>query len=446
MNNGVSREQRDSSNISAKAQPVEKRKLKDSGIPWIGEIPSHWETCSIKQILRNKSVKGFPNEQVLSLYREYGVVPKDSRDDNHNVTSEDTSGYKLVDIGDFVINKMKAWQGSMAVSEYRGIISPAYYICRFTAPVYKRYIHYLLRNETYKAEYMRLSTGLRIGQWDLNVEDFLHIPMVLPPIAEQQAIADFLDKKCSEIDELISLQEKIIEELKAYKKSVITEAVTKGLNPNATMKDSGIPWIVKIPSHWRLFQTSTLFHEHKEKNNGLKEKNLLSLSYGQIKRKDINSSEGLLPQSFETYNIIEKGDIVFRLTDLQNDKRSLRTGLCKERGIITSAYVSVRANTEIDSRYFHYLYHSYDICKVFYGLGDGVRQGMNYDDLKKLLVFLPPFAEQQAIADYLDKKCSEIDSLIALKQDKIEYLKEYKKSIIYEYTTGKKEVKERKGL
>ena len=198
------------------------------------------------------------------------------------------------------------------------------------------------------------------------------------------------------------------------------------------MKDSGIPWIGEIPSHWRLFQTSTLFHEHKEKNNGLKEKNLLSLSYGQIKRKGINSSEGLLPQSFETYNIIEKGDIVFRLTDLQNDKRSLRTGLCKERGIITSAYVSVRANTEIDSRYFHYLYHSYDICKVFYGLGDGVRQGMNYDDLKKLLVFLPPFAEQQAIADFLDKKCGEIDEMVSLQEKIVEELKAYKQSVIAE--------------
>ena len=199
-----------------------------------------------------------------------------------------------------------------------------------------------------------------------------------------------------------------------------------------TMKESGIPWIGEIPSHWRLFQTSTLFHEHKEKNNGLKEKNLLSLSYGQIKRKDINSSEGLLPQSFETYNIIDKGDIVFRLTDLQNDKRSLRTGLCKERGIITSAYVSVRANTEIDSRFFHYLYHSYDICKVFYGLGDGVRQGMNYDDLKKLLVFLPPILEQQAIADFLDKKCEEIDEMVLLQEKIVEELKAYKQSIINE--------------
>ena len=179
------------------------RRMKDSGIPWIGMIPSDWEVCFTKQLMRNKSIKGFPDEQVLSLYRDYGVVPKNSRDDNHNVTSEDTATFKLVEVGDFVINKMKAWQGSMAISAYRGIISPAYYICRFTnESVNRRYIHYLLRNETYKTEYRRLSTGLRVGQWDLNIDDFLHIPAILPPFPTQQRIADFLDRKCAEIDEL----------------------------------------------------------------------------------------------------------------------------------------------------------------------------------------------------------------------------------------------------
>lgn len=417
------------------------RAMKDSGIPWIGEIPEGWKVCFIKQIMRNKSIKGFPNERVLSLYRDYGVIPKDSRDDNHNVTSDDTSSYKLVDEGDFVINKMKAWQGSMAVSEYRGIISPAYYICRFTSTdINKRYIHYLLRNDSYKTEYMRLSSGLRVGQWDLNIDDFLRIMMILPPLAEQQRIAEFLDRKCAEVDEMIALQEQIIEELKAYKQSVITEAVTKGLNPDAPMRDSGIEWIGSIPEHWEVKLLSTLFNEHKHKNSELQEANLLSLSYGKIVRKDINTSEGLLPQSFDGYNIISNGDIVFRLTDLQNDKKSLRTGLCLETGIITSAYVTIRARQKLCSAYFHYLVHSYDVCKVFYGMGDGVRQGMNYSDLRKLLLLSPPITEQRAIADYLDDKCADIDSLIQTKQSKIDSLKEYKKSIIYEYVTGKREV------
>ena len=200
-------------------------------------------------------------------------------------------------------------------------------------------------------------------------------------------------------------------------------------------KDSGIEWIGQIPKEWEVCLTTMLFHEHKEKNIGLKETNLLSLSYGAIKRKDINTNEGLLPQSFETYNVIKKGDIIFRLTDLQNDKRSLRTGLCKENGIITSAYVTLRANKELNSAYFHYLFHSYDICKVFYGLGDGVRQGMNWEDVRKVMIFLPSLSEQQKIADYLDKVCGEVDDMVTLQETMIEELKAYKQSVITEAVT-----------
>lgn len=201
------------------------------------------------------------------------------------------------------------------------------------------------------------------------------------------------------------------------------------------MRHSGIEWIGEIPKEWKTCYTSSLFYEHKEKNIGLRNTNLLSLSYGKIKQKDINTNEGLLPQSFETYNVIRKGDIVFRLTDLQNDKRSLRTGLCKEDGIITSAYVTLRANAEVDSAYFHFLFHSYDECKVFYGLGDGVRQGMNWADVKKLSVLVPPLSEQQKIANYLDKVCGEVDEMIALQEQMIEELKAYKQSVITEAVT-----------
>ena len=151
------------------------KKYKDSGIEWIGRIPEEWEVLQIRRIMRNRSERNQPNAMVLSLYRDLGIIPKESRDDNHNVTSEDTASYKVVSKGNFVINKMKAWQGSMAVSEYDGIVSPAYYVCSFTRDVHKKYIHYLLRDASYKPEYMRLSTGMRIGQWDLNIDDFLRI-------------------------------------------------------------------------------------------------------------------------------------------------------------------------------------------------------------------------------------------------------------------------------
>ena len=201
------------------------------------------------------------------------------------------------------------------------------------------------------------------------------------------------------------------------------------------MKDSGIEWIGKIPKTWDITILSALFSERKCKNTGMIEHNLLSLSYGNIVRKSIETKEGLLPASFENYNIVEPGNIVFRLTDLQNDKRSLRTGLCKERGIITSAYVTLQIRSNDSARYMHYLFHAYDLCKVFYGMGDGVRQGMNYEDLKRLKILRPDQETQCRIADYLDRKCSQIDAIIARQQEVIEKLKAYKLSVITEAVT-----------
>lgn len=203
------------------------RPMKDSGIEWIGEIPQDWKAATLKHYITWKSKKGCPDETVLSLYRDYGVIPKDSRDDNHNVTSIDTSDYKVVDVGDFVINKMKAWQGSMAISKYRGIISPAYHICTVNSTnIDLMYFHYLLRNKSYLPEYTRLSTGMRVGQWDLGFDDFKNIPFIIPPMNEQIEIVGYLESRCSEIDKLITKKEQLIAELETYKKSLIYEYVT----------------------------------------------------------------------------------------------------------------------------------------------------------------------------------------------------------------------------
>lgn len=377
---------------------------------------------------------------VLSLYRELGVIPKDSRDDNHNVTSEDTSKYKYVRSGDFVINKMKAWQGSVAVSEYEGIVSPAYFVYEFTDDsFFKRYFHYLLRS-CYKDEFMRLSGGIRVGQWDLPAEALENTPVLIPPMAEQQRIADFLDAKCAEIDALTADIQTQIDTLEQYKRSVITETVTKGLTPDVEMKDSGIQWVGDIPAHWSVHPVYSYYGERKNKNRLGKEDNLLSLSYGRVIRKDINTNDGLLPESFNTYNIVEAGDIIIRPTDLQNDKRSLRTGLVKEHGIITSAYIDLCPLKQVDSRYFHFLLHAYDVMKVFYNMGNGVRQGLNYSEFSRLMVFEPPYEEQVAMADYLETKVTEVDAIFEQKKEQMAVLDAYKRSLIFEYVTGKKEV------
>lgn len=201
--------------------------MKDSGAGWMPTVPAHWLVEKIKYHLHLKTQKNMSDRQVLSLYRDYGIVPKDSRDDNHNVTSEDTSSYRFVRVGDFVVNKMKAWQGSVAVSQYEGIVSPAYFVYEFIDESFdKKYFHYLLRNKSYTIEFMRLSGGIRVGQWDLPAEAFENTLVLIPPIEEQQQIADYLDKKCKEIEEIIADKQSQIETLELYKKSLIYEYVT----------------------------------------------------------------------------------------------------------------------------------------------------------------------------------------------------------------------------
>ena len=414
--------------------------MKDSGAKWIGKIPSTWQSDKLKYHLSRKEPKNPGDMTVLSLYRELGIIPKDSRDDNHNQTSEDTSKYKYVKPGNFVVNKMKAWQGSVAVSDYEGIVSPAYYVYEFTDKSFdKRYFHHLLRG-CYKDEFMRLSGGMRVGQWDLSSEDLDNTLVVIPPIDEQKKIAEFLDAKCSEIDALVADIQAQIETLEQYKRSTVIETVLKGLKPGLPTKDSKIDWVGAIPSHWNTHPMYYYFDERKHSNSLSEENNLLSLSYGKVIRKDINTNGGLLPNNFNTYNIIEKDDIVLRLTDLQNDRRSLRTGIAKERGIITSAYVTLRATKVLNAQYFYYLLHAYDLMKVLYNMGSGVRQGLNYEELSKMVLIEPLLDEQNEIATFLDKKCDEINACIEAKKEQIATLEAYKKSIIFEYVTGKKEV------
>lgn len=202
-----------------------------------------------------------------------------------------------------------------------------------------------------------------------------------------------------------------------------------------TMKDSGLSWVGEIPSDWVAHPVYYYFGERKNKNIFGQEDNLLSLSYGRVIRKDINTNGGLLPESFNTYNIVEAGDIIIRPTDLQNDKKSLRTGLCLERGIITSAYIALRPIRRLNSGFFRYLLHAYDISKVFYNMGNGVRQGLNFSEFSRLTVFEPPIEIQDKVTQYLDTATAEVDKIISDIQTQIDTLEQYKRSIITETVT-----------
>lgn len=416
---------------------------KETGIKWLGKIPLQWEISRIKAVTQLKIVKNKPNERLLSIYREHGVVYKDSRSDNHNVESEDLTNYKYVEPNNLVINKMKAWQGSLAISGYRGIISPAYIICSVNEKkVFPRFLHYLLRSHGYIAAYNSISYGVRVGQWDMRYDDFRNLPLLLPPYQVQKDIVSFLDNKTKEIQQLIETKKVMIGELEKYKRSFITKYVTKGLNKNHEYVKSKIEWIGEVPKNWGVEPLFSVMNKKLVKNTNNVEQNVLSLSYGKIKKRNVETNFGLLPDSFETYQIVDVNDIVLRLTDLQNDKKSLRVGLVKEKGIITSAYVCLNIKEKLNPEYAYYLLHSYDLQKVFYGLGAGVRQSMKFEDLRKIPLLIPPHSEQKEIVNYLETKVNNIEKSIDILQMQIGKLNYYQKALITKIVTGKLSISE----
>ena len=309
-----------------------------------------------------------------------------------------------------------------------------YRLANFSSKVNKDFLFYSISN--------RFPAIMDMGSAQSTVPS-VRLPMLkdftvyLPSHTEQPQIVKFLDRKCTAIDTAIEKTKKSIEKLEEYKKAVITKAVTKGIDPNAKMKDSGVEWIGEIPEEWEVKQLRTYFSRRINKNIYLQESNLLSLSYGHIVRKNIDTKEGLLPESFDGYNIVEDGDIVIRGTDLQNDHRSLRTGLVTERGIITSAYITLKPKEDVNSVYYHYLLHCYDISKVFYSMGGGLRQSLDYWEFIRMPVLRPTDREQEEIISYIKTKCTAIDAAIEKKKKAIEKWEEYKKSLIYYAVTGK---------
>ena len=414
------------------------REMKDSGIEWIGDIPVSWKIMPNKYLMRKekKICPVYHGEDILSLTMK-GVIVRDLDAGGKMPTSFD--GYQRLEAGNLLmcLFDIDVTPRCIGLIKQAGVSSPAYsqFVLRKGADAaYYCYYYTMLDNDK---TLLHLAKNLRHS---LTEDQLGAIPVIVPPIEEQQRIADFLDTKCAEIDALTADIQTQIDTLEQDKRSVITETVTKGLDPDAEMKDSGIEWVGEIPAHWLVHPVYYYYGERKNKNYLGKEDNLLSLSYGRVVRKDINTSDGLLPESFNTYNIVETGDIIIRPTDLQNDKRSLRTGLVKEHGIITSAYIDLCPIKQVDSRYFYFLLHAYDVMKVFYNMGNGVRQGLNYSEFSRLMVFDPPYEEQVAIADYLETKVIEVDAIIERKKEQMSVLDAYKRSMIFEYVTGKKEV------
>lgn len=412
-------------------------------LAWIGVVPDGWQVVKLRQILSPFSERNHSDMPLLSVVREKGVIVRNvaDKEENHNYVPEDLSGYKLVKKGQFAINKMKAWQGSYSVSKFDGIVSPAYFVFDLNLNINKDFFNRAIRSKTYVSYFGRASDGIRVGQWDLSMQRMKEIPFLVPSRDEQDQIVRFLDWKVSEINKLINIRKRQITELEELKRSKIGNIVM-GQTLNVPQKETGVSWVKSIPAHWEERSLIQVAEEQQIKNTGMVEDNLLSLSYGKIINKDINTTDGLLPASFEGYQIINSGNIVLRLTDLQNDHRSLRTGLATQRGIITSAYTCLKARDNVLPEYLQLQLHVADLCKVFYGMGGGVRQSIGFKDIRRLIVAIPTLDEQKNILNAVSGIEGPINSVIAKYQEIILSLEELKTKLVSNVVTGKNDVRD----
>jgi type I restriction enzyme S subunit len=412
---------------------------RESGIPWVGALPAHWGVLPLVGVARERTESnvGMQENNLLSL--SYGRIVRKDIDSNNGLLPESFETYQIVQRGDIVLRLTdlqndKRSLRSAQVQE-RGIITSAY-LALEPKGASSAFLAYLLRAYDLGKVFYSMGGGLRQS---MKFADLKRMPIAVPSEPEQTAITAFLDRETEKIDALVAEQEKLVTLLAEKRQATICHAVTKGLKPNAPMKDSGVEWLGQVPGHWSIKPFFCVAPECYEPNDGMREDNLLSLSYGRIVRKNIESNEGLLPESFETYQIIRPNEIVFRLTDLQNDKRSLRTALVEEQGIITSAYTAVKP-TGIHARYLNYLLRAYDVTKVFYSMGGGLRQSMKFADIKRLPTLIPPSTEQTNIVTFLDLETAKLDALRAESERAITLLKERRSALIAAAVTGQIDV------
>lgn len=416
---------------------------KDSGIEWIGQVPEHWKIAQIKRISALNPRKSTLSEEKDSLCT---FLPMEKLRTNA-VTLDETrpihevyGGYSYFCDGDILIAKVTPCfeNGNIAVANGLvngiGFGSTEINVLRVNGKGHNRFLYYRLQEEQFRTiakSEMRGTGGLKRVPTDL----FESFTIGLPDTDEQATIAATLDRETARIDALVEKKTRFIELMKEKRQALITHAVTKGLDPNVKMKDSGVEWIGQVPEHWEVNPFFALVTELNRKNAGLVETNILSLSYGNIIQKPETRNMGLTPESYATYQIVESGEIVFRFTDLQNDKRSLRSAQVMQRGIITSAYMAVKPQN-IDSTYFSWLMRSYDLCKVFYAMGGGLRQSLKFEDVRRLPVLIPPVGEQSEITNTINAGTARIDALVEKTEQSITLLKERRAAFITAAVTG----------
>lgn len=407
------------------------REMKDSGIEWIADIPEHWSVSKIGGLYSLRVTKVSDRDYPPLSVTNKGILPQLETAAKTNAHDD----RKLVCKGDFAINSRSDRRGSCGISSYTGSVSLINTILRPMTEMHPQYYNWLFHTIQFGDEFYKWGHGIVDDLWTTGWQDMKKISIPTPPITEQAVISDFLDEQCAEIDSLISDIQSQIEALEEYKRSVITEAVTKGLDPDVEMRDSGVQWIVEIPTHWTLIRIGSLY--------GLRTQKVSDIDYPPLSV----TKMGVLPQldtvaktnAHDDRKLVVKGDFVI---NSRSDRRG-SCGISDYTGSVSLINTVLFPITEMNPRYYNWYFHTVGFADEFYRWGHGIVDDLwttGWQDMKNILISVPPLDEQQRIADYLDSKCAEIDNIITEKKQQIETIEEYKKSLIFEYVTGKKEV------
>ena len=427
--------------MSVSAYPA----YRDSGVDWLGVLPTTWREVPFWSLFRRVKRTGFADAELLSVYRDYGVIRKTDRDDNFNNASDDLGSYQLVEPGDLAINKMKAWQGSLGISRHRGIVSPAYFVYHARHAERPEYLHYLLRSMNYATGFMTISKGIRINQWDVDPDQLAKVVIPLPSVSEQAAIAAFLDRETAKIDALVEEQRRLIALLKEKRQAVISHAVTKGLNPDAPMKDSGIEWLGEVPAYWEI---KAIRHFS----------DVLRGKFTHRPRNDPAFYDGDFP-------FIQTGDITGAARYITTYKQTLNErGASVSKEFPSGTLVMAIAANIGDVAILNFPAYFPDsivglapkdgvILEFLYYLMQGMKQPMlmtatvstqmnlNVDQIVSMIAGCPPCDEQRSIVAHLDGQIRLIDELEAEAGSLIVLMQERRAALISAAVTGKIDVR-----
>lgn len=420
-------------------------------------IPDKWKTVPLSALYQRRRETGYSELMPLSVFRDHGVIPREEGEDKHyNRLGSDLSSYQRVEPGDLVLNKMKTWQGSLGVSAHEGIVSPAYIVCKRIHDQHSRYLEYLLRSDPYILEYARLSYGVRVDQWDLRYRDFKSIPCILPPKSHQRAIAKFLDSKTSQIDSLIAKKKRLIELLEEKRTALITRAVTKGLDTDVPMKDSGVEWLGEIPAHW---ETRRPKHLCLVENSGCWGEDpdecedpipvLRTADVDSAGRIDMdNMKDRCLSSAEEAQYTCQDGDIVVvKSSGSASNVISGKAALIRIRqeGVAFSNFMlRLRPRTDRVNPEFLYRFLTSHLTRerIHRMVSTTTYPNLDVGEYVGFNVAYPPLAEQGEIAEFLKRREQRIWSLIDRVETAIDRLEEYRSALITAAVTGTIDVRD----